>query len=162
MSDIGSLTKPASRRLRRLIAAFVLVSLVPVVLLAYASTTLADRAVRDEVEAQLRSTSTVSAAFLQKDLQGVTDLVDSYADRRYLAAAIGDGDPAQYDDAAIEQQLTELKLARGGLAGAFLTEVDGRLSSVVPSTPAIVGKDFSFRDWYRGLEATGGPYVSEA
>ncbi len=32
----------------------------------------------------------------------------------------------------------------------------------MPPTPSIVGKDFSFRDWYRGVTRTGGPYVSEA
>jgi PAS domain S-box-containing protein len=29
-------------------------------------------------------------------------------------------------------------------------------------TPSIVGNDFSFRDWYRGVTTTGRPYVSEA
>ncbi len=152
----------APRRLRRVVAAFALVSLGPLVLLAYASTSLADRAVRHEVDAQLRSTSAVSAAFLEKDLQGLTELVNSYATRRYLVAALRDGDPAHYDQGAVDDQLDELRAARPGLAGAFLARPDGRLTSVVPSTPGIIGKDFSYRDWFKGVTATGSPYVSEA
>lgn len=33
---------------------------------------------------------------------------------------------------------------------------------IVPETPSIVGVDFSYRDWYRGVTATGVTYVSEA
>ena len=139
-----------------------LVSLVPVALLAYASTTLADNAVREEVRARLRSTSGVSAAFLQKDLQSLAELVASYAGRPYLAEALGGGDPNRYDSDVVDQQLLELSQARSSLAGAFLTRVDGRLTNVVPATPEIVGKDFSFRDWYTGLVASGRPYISEA
>jgi signal transduction histidine kinase/DNA-binding response OmpR family regulator len=144
------------------VACFVLVSLVPVGLLAYASTALSDRAVREEVRARLRSTAAVSSAFLEKDLQSLAELVHSYAGRPYLVAALGDGDPASYDHDAVNLQLAQLTEARSGLAGAFVTHVDGRLTNVVPPTPEIVGKDFSFRDWYRGVTATGRPYVSEA
>ena len=136
-------------------------SLVPVSLLAYTSTTLADRAVRNEVRDRLRSTADVSAAFLQRDLQSLAELVNSYAGRPYLVAALGDGDPVSYDHGAVNEQLTQLTQARSGLAGAFLTQVDGRLTNVVPATPEIVGRDFSFRDWYKGLTASDRPYVSE-
>ncbi len=155
-------TASKPRRLRRLVAGFVLVSIVPVALLAYASTTLADHAVRTEVNTRLRTTSSVSAAYLQKDLQSLAELVESYASRPYLRAALGAGDPAGYDNDAVNLQLAALTQARSGLAGAFLTQVDGRLTNVVPATPAIVGRDFSFRDWYKGLTTTGRPYVSEA
>ena len=155
-------TASGPRRLRRLVASFVLVSIVPVALLAYASTSLADSAVRGEVRARLRSTSRVSAAFLEKDLQSLAELVDAFAGRPYLVAALGDGEPARFDNDAVNQQLTELSQARSGLAGAFLTQIDGRLTNVVPATPHIVGRDFSFRDWYRGVTETGRPYVSEA
>jgi len=140
----------------------VAVSLGPVALLAYASTALADSAVRGEVKARLRSTSSVSAAFLERDLQSLAELVESYAERPYLVAALGDGDPARFDNDAVNLQLSQLAQARTGLAGAFVTQVDGPLTNVVPATPQIVGKDFSFRDWYKGLTASGRPYVSEA
>ena len=33
---------------------------------------------------------------------------------------------------------------------------------ISPQTDSIIGKDFSFRDWYKGVTASGRTYVSEA
>jgi hypothetical protein len=45
---------------------------------------------------------------------------------------------------------------------AYLTDTSCRLTQVEPATPAVVGVDFSFRDWCKGVKAAGRPYVSEA
>jgi len=50
----------------------------------------------------------------------------------------------------------------GEFRRSLLARLDGRLVDIVPPTPSIVGKDFSFRDWYRGVTRSGGPYVSAA
>ncbi len=146
----------------RLVALFVVLSLLPLALLTYSSISLSDRAVRREVGRQLTSTSAVSAAFLDQHMRGVAELTQSYAHRPSLVGAVGAGDPAHFDSAVIQLHLSQLQQARAEIQGAFLTDVSGRLTDVVPSTPQIVGKDFSFRDWYKGISATGRPYVSEA
>ena len=64
--------------------------------------------------------------------------------------------------AIIAFHLQELQRARKGIAVTFATAPGGRLLDIVPRTPAIVGRDFSFRDWYKGVTASGRPYVSEA
>ncbi len=95
-------------------------------------------------------------------MKGVAELTESYAQRPLLIRALGDGDPARFDSAFIQAQLSQLQQARGEIQGAFVTDLSGRLTDVVPPTPEIVGKDFSFRDWYKGITATGRPYVSRA
>jgi diguanylate cyclase (GGDEF)-like protein/PAS domain S-box-containing protein len=45
---------------------------------------------------------------------------------------------------------------------AFVSDVRGRTVASYPAEPRIVGKDFSFRDWFQGASRTGRPYVSTA
>ncbi len=141
---------------------FAVLSLGPLVLLTYSSENLADKAVSGEVKARVRATSAVSAAFLQQQMESLAELIEAYGERPFLASALGQGDPNRRDARAIAVQLSELQQGRKGIATAFITDPGGRLIDVVPPTPPIIGKDFSFRDWYRGVTATGRPYVSEA
>ncbi len=150
------------RAFLRLVGLFVLLSLAPLALLAYSSTTLADDAVSKEVTGRLHTTATVSVVVLEREMHGLVELVQSYAQRPHLVAALGHGDPAAFDSEAIGFHLGQLVQARSGISGAFVTDVSGRLTDAVPPTPGIVGRDFSFRDWYEGLTRTGEPYVSEA
>jgi hypothetical protein len=62
----------------------------------------------------------------------------------------------------VQRHLAQLRAANPGIAGVFVTDAAGVLTAVSPSTPSIVGKDFSFRDWYSGAIRTDGPYISEA
>ena len=148
----------------RLVGLFAVLILLPVVALAAGAEILATRAVTHQVEARIRTTSAVSAGFVEQHIDGVAGVVASYANRPNLIAALGDGTPARFDDASIHRHLGELMTARPGIQGAFLTDLSGRLTQGLPVTTGIVGRDFSFRDWYRGLTSGDGrrPYVSEA
>jgi signal transduction histidine kinase/CheY-like chemotaxis protein/HPt (histidine-containing phosphotransfer) domain-containing protein len=143
----------------RAVVVFAVLTLVPLVALALIASSLAERAVTKDVKAHVRTTSAVSAGFVQQHLQGVSDVVAAYASRPRLIEALTG--PARDPD-AILFNLQELTVARPGIQGAFITDLSGKLTDVVPATPEIVGRDFSFRDWYRGLTKGGRPYVSEA
>ncbi|HEX2064586.1 MAG TPA: ATP-binding protein, partial [Acidimicrobiales bacterium] len=153
---------PPRRATLRLAALFALLSFLPLALLTYSSTHLSGRAVREEVEARLRTTAAVSSAVVQQQMGGMAELVQSYANRTRLAAALGSGDPAAFDRAAIDFHLNQLRHARTGIQAAFVADLEGRLAEAVPAAPEAIGGDFSYRDWYRGVTTTGGPYVSEA
>lgn len=146
----------------RLGGVLVLVCMVPLALLTYFTVQLADRAVVHEVDARVQTTAVVTAALLQRQMLAVAELTASYGNRRLLVNAMGDGKPDQFDTVAILQQLTQLEAADPAFRGAFVTDSSCRLTHVEPATPAIVGVDFSFRDWCRGVQASGAPYVSEA
>jgi two-component system sensor histidine kinase/response regulator len=146
----------------RIVAVFVLVSLLPLGLLAYSSTSLAERAVGREVDSRLQTTAAVSGVVLDREMTSLIELVDSYAERPSLIAAMGDGDAEHFQPDAIDPHLRQLQRAQPGISVVGLTDVSGRLTSVVPATPRIVGRDFSSRDWYKGLTASGRPYLSEA
>ena len=138
-----------------------LTTLVPVAVLAWASTTLAARAVTHQVQSTVRSAAVSNADYVGKEMSGLTDVVQSYAARPFLRAALAGG-PGHYNLAAVRSQLEELRAGRPGIATTFLADDRGRLRAIVPATPTIVGKDFSYRDWFRGVTVSGRPYISEA
>ncbi len=166
---MAATTPPFQKRRRarhlpvaRFVALFLVLSLGPLALLAYSSSSLGSDAVGEQARARLRSTAAVSANSVDKELSGVAELVQSYASRRGLVSALTEGRPERYDRTAVAFHLSQLKDARPGLATVFLVEPGGRLVDILPSTPSVVGRDFSIADWYRAVTTTGRPYVSEA
>ena len=147
---------------RSVVALFAALTLIPLGLLAHLSVSLATDAVTDQVQSKLASTATANAAYVGREIASLGELVGSFASRPSLRAALGDGDTARYDLAVVRVHLAELQGARTGIAITFLADPHGTLAEIVPETPTILGKDFSYRDWYRGVVASGRPYVSEA
>jgi PAS domain S-box-containing protein len=146
----------------RLVAVFLLLSLAPLALLTYFSLDLSTKAVKKEVEARVTLTASTSAEAVRAELEGLGELVDSYAKRPSVVAELEDSRYSPEERARLRRHLRELRSTRGGIYTTFVAKPNGRLIDVVPATPSIVGKDFSFRDWYKGVTRTGRPYVSEA
>jgi diguanylate cyclase (GGDEF)-like protein/PAS domain S-box-containing protein len=63
--------------------------------------------------------------------------------------------------AAVQDQLSTLARSKGS-PSAFVTDLRGRTVALYPQQPEVVGRDFAFRDWFKGAARTGRPYVSEA
>jgi PAS domain S-box-containing protein len=154
-------TRSASRvQTRRLIGLFVLLSVVPLGLLAFFTLRVSSDALEREAKARVRSTAEASAVAIQNELQGLADVVESFAARPTLLEALAN--PSGYDPELTTFHLAELQQSRSGIATTFLADPSGVLIDIVPATPSIIGTDFSFRDWYEGATATGRTYVSEA
>lgn len=62
----------------------------------------------------------------------------------------------------LEDFLLHLVEAGGGVDHAVFFTPDGRLRAIYPPDPNIVGQDYSYRDYYRGISKAWQPYVSEA
>jgi signal transduction histidine kinase/DNA-binding response OmpR family regulator len=145
-----------------LVAALLAAGLVPLALLAYFATSIATHAIRNHVEENMRASAAMSALYVNEELRGLAEVDESFADRPLFVRALSEGRRDHHDRAHIRQTLEELSQVRNGIGTAFLADTNGRLVGIVPETPAIIGKDFSFRDWYKGVTANGQPYVSEA
>jgi PAS domain S-box-containing protein len=135
--------------------------LLPLALLIYYSISVSSATVRREVKARIRAATTVSAELVEQEMRGVATLVDSYAGRPLLIEALTPTDGRPIDRGEIATHIKELRTARPGISVTFLADPAGKLIDIAPSTPSIVGQDFSFRDWYKGVTRTGRPYVSE-
>ena len=147
---------------RRLSVLFVLLSLGPLALLTYFSLTLASDAVRRQVETRMKTTAAMSAAVVGEDLNGLSQVVEAYARRPSLVAAMTDDVKGPSERAFVQVALRELRRARPGVHTAALVDVKGTLLAVESVTLAILGQNFKFRDWYKGVRRTGRPYISEA
>ena len=142
------------------VAVLAFLTLVPVVLMALLSISLASQAVERSLRSELRSAAAANAAYVGREMLGVAELVESYARRPLLRSTVEQ--PGVGQETVVATMLRELKSTRPQIATAFFVEPSGRLVDIVPETPTIVGVDFSFRDWYRGVSRNQGPYVSEA
>jgi C4-dicarboxylate-specific signal transduction histidine kinase len=61
----------------------------------------------------------------------------------------------------VQDQLSALARSQDAPA-AFVSDARGRNLAIYPVQPELLGKDFSFRDWFQGVSRTGRPYVSSA
>ena len=145
----------------RLRVVFVVLTLGPLALLAYFSLNISTDVLRDREKASLQEKAALSAAYIEREMAGLREIVESYAHRPTLVDSLT-GSRRARDTANVRLHLSELQRVRPGIGTTFIARTDGRLIDIVPPTPAIVGRDFSFRDWYRGVRATGRAYVSEA
>jgi signal transduction histidine kinase/CheY-like chemotaxis protein len=141
---------------------FAVVSLASLGLLAYLSISIASDAVKRDAEARMSSTALLSAEVVRSELDGLKELVVSYAARPSFVSALRHGARTPAQRAELRRHLDELRLARTGIYTAFVAKPDGTLVGVVPETPSILGKNFASRDWFRGLSRTGNAYISEA
>jgi signal transduction histidine kinase/CheY-like chemotaxis protein len=139
----------------------VLGALVPLVVLATLTLTKSEAAVRHEVAARLRLTTSLSSALIAEQVGSIVSLIEGAARRPRLVQALADGHPDRFDHAEIDQQLQALQEYRHGRTTPGLLDLDGVLRGI-PGAPELIGQDFSNRGYFKGVVATGGTYVSEA
>jgi PAS domain S-box-containing protein len=144
---------------RRAIAALALLGLAPLVAHAILAVETAGRVLNTQAELGLETTSLVTSAAMDEELEGIGDLVASFARRPSLVAAL---DPADPDLGQIRLHLADLEAAHDGLDGVVLASAAGRVIDVFPETPAMVGGDASRQDWFvGGSSRASGAYVSD-
>jgi two-component system sensor histidine kinase/response regulator len=134
-------------------------ALLAVVLLAASSIGLASDRVTSAVNERMQSTAAVSAVVVGQQTTGLAALVHSYAGQPALIQAEAAGAP---DEPVINSALGNLARAVPGIVGAFVATLAGASADVYPPQPTVIGTNFAYRDWYKGLVASGRPYVSEA
>ncbi|SES33230.1 PAS domain S-box-containing protein [Actinokineospora terrae] len=147
------------RRLVRLCALFVLLAMLPVVLLAYLSISVANGMMSGEVDRRLTHSTDVVSAELEDRLTGIGSLVNAYAQRPTLRAA---SFSAATPDPAIFDAVLSLQGQQPPFLAAWVLDATGRLVTIAPPTVVVQGTQFADRDYFRGAIRRGGPYVSSA
>lgn len=80
----------------------------------------------------------------------------AYATRPMLIAALQQGDKREMD-----LHLQDLIRNTESLERVFITSPRGIMLANIPEDPKVLGRDFSFRDWHKGVSQDWSPYVSE-
>jgi len=150
-----------TRRAAQMAAVAVLGALVPLIVLGSLTLSQSETTVRREVAARLRLTTALSGALVAEQGRVHRLRGGRCRERPRLIRALADGDPDRFDKAEMGSQLLALEEYRHGQTTAGLLDLHGILRSV-PSSPELVGRDFSSRGYFKGVVATHGTYVSEA
>jgi PAS domain S-box-containing protein len=111
-----------------------------------------------EKQAIERRANFVEAAgkLLAERLETDIGVGNSYANRPRLINAMQSGDSRE-----MELHLQNLVDTSRGMGTAFITSPEGILLSVYPPDPQVVGKSYTYRDWFKGVSREWAPYVSE-
>ena len=135
------------------------VALVPVALLAASSIVLSSRQVTKVVNKQVQSTAGVSSVVIGQQTANLVALVHSYATRPSLIAgmAVRSG-----ENPRVSAGLASLAHAVPGISASFVADIHGNSRNTYPFFPAVIGTNFAYREWFKGLVASGRPYVSSA
>ena len=149
-------TGGAGRATVRLVAAFLVLALLPLAGLTAFAVRQSHAAMDDEVTDRMRVTAAVSAGYVAEELATLQTLVSSYASRRLLAEVVDPRTPAQRTELA--RQLRLLAGAHPDLAGARLLDLQGRVVGAEPS----VGPTSRDALVVREAVAAQAPYVSSS
>ena len=137
-------------------------TLVPLAVLTYTAVTLSSDTVRGEVQANVKASSRLEAQVVQVRVQGLVEEVHGFEGDPVMIDALGGGRPASRDLPVLQALMNKFLQSDPELSFVSIDDPSGRTIVVSPLTPATIGQDFSYRDWYRGVTRTGAPYVSSA
>ena len=133
-------------------------ALVTVALFGYGSIVLASHQLKSEIDRRVQATAAVSAVVVGQKSADLTALVHSYASGRSLVGDV-QGQPG---DTPLEEILNHLTSALPGISASFVASLSGTSLATYPPEPSVIGTNFAYRNWYKGLVATGRPYVANA
>jgi hypothetical protein len=102
-----------------------------------------------------KSTANLLAAIVLEHQKATIGIIQSYASRRLLINAA-----KKKDFNEIIKHLTHIKENNPEIDTAFITAQDGTLWANFPIDKESHGKNFSYRDWYKGVSKEWKPYVS--
>jgi len=109
---------------------------------------------RAELQSDQLRARTLSA-IVEQSFTSAENLLTSIANRRMLSLAW-----AHRDVDALRAHLEETRKLEPSFLFVSAYEPDGTMRAIVPADK-IVGQNFAYRDWYRGVTAHWQPYVSE-
>ena len=118
--------------------------------------------IRHQVDDRLSSSAILSGRFVGAQMLDALDVTSAFANGPALRSALADGGRSPDDFGVIRARLAQLHGAVSGSKAAVIVDPAGTITDLQPLDPGLVGKNFSHRDWYRGVIAGQAPYVSEA
>lgn len=93
---------------------------------------------------------------VEEHFDSLTNYVESFARRPLLLNAV-----SQKNAQRARAHLKDLVSTNQHFDRAFITDPGGGLWSDYPPSPEVIGKNFSWRDWFHGVSEKQGTYVSK-
>lgn len=140
----------------RIISAGILITAIPLISLAVFVYFLASEAIETRIMEENRLIAITYAHSLESRLRSDIAFGRAYATRPYLLAGLKKGNVKE-----MEMHLKNLVYHSNTIERGFIASPKGVLVADYPSDPLVRGKNFSNRDWYKGVSKNWQPYVSE-
>ena len=156
MKILARVGKWVSKGRWRLHLLFLVLLIVPIALFAYSMGEVLKR--QAEVQAATEGTQIahVSASLVEDHFRQSIAFLESIATRRTLGHAWTEGNLD-----LVEWHLRSAKSLRPDFSFLGLYDLDGRMRVIYPPQSALLGQDFAYRDWYKGVAERWEPHISE-
>jgi len=140
----------------RLFGTLFLTLALPMAMLALTVATQVRHALREQAVHQNTVAAHLVSQSVREHFEGLVRYVESFARRPNLVSLI-----EKKDTEGIRAHLKDLVTQHTKFDRTFITDTHGILWYDYPHAPEVIGKDFSFRDWYKGVSEAQKTYVSE-
>ena len=104
-----------------------------------------------------RKSVSLISLLLEAYLNDIRSNLESYASRPHLLEAA-----RKKDAAGAKQHLLSLKRVSSGMDNLLIADRQGTIWVIQPDRPDVLGKNFAWHDWHRGVIRKKMPYVGEA
>ncbi|HET9939892.1 MAG TPA: PAS domain S-box protein [Candidatus Eisenbacteria bacterium] len=99
----------------------------------------------------------LGAMAVDEYLRGIADYAEAYAEHPEILQGAN-----RRDERAVRAVLARLIRGNPRVDRTFVTDVTGVEWSDYPRDPSVIGKNFAFRDWFRGVSSGETTYVSSS
>lgn len=131
-------------------------ALLPIVLLGLFAIYFASKSVHSVVANENSTVAFISAELAGREIESSISLGKAVAGLPGLIDAV-----TAHDEDGVRSRLMPVVRAYPRVDRIFVTDLSGTLWSDYPRAPESFGRNFSDRDWYRGVTNGWEPYVSE-
>ncbi|MBI5873081.1 MAG: Cache 3/Cache 2 fusion domain-containing protein [Candidatus Omnitrophica bacterium] len=132
------------------------VFILPIIVMALFSYANLRRDLNEVVLARRNAMAELAATFMKEKLDRMVDLGISFVSRPSFAEFVKEGKWKEASD-ILKNTLADFPF----IHLFFLTDTKGTLKAGYPKETQLIGQNFAFRDWYKGVSRDWKPYVSE-
>ncbi|MBI5421927.1 PAS domain S-box protein [Candidatus Peregrinibacteria bacterium] len=150
-------TQPSKRRAQMVLSIIFVLLVAPLVVVSFVNYRYLKAQLTASVLKEHGMLASFGATMLDERFGGYIELGESVANRISVKEAL---DKSDWDGAIL--LMKDIVQEHGDLDRIFVTDTTGLLHAGYPAMPEVVGKNYAFRDWFRGVSRNWEPYVSEA
>jgi len=149
--------KWATRSRWRLSALLLVFVILPIALFSYSTSRLMEAQAEKQATIESTQIARISATSVEEQLSQSTAFLESIATRRTLRAAW-----TRADLKLVQWHLDQASALRRDFAYVGTFDLGGTIRVVSPADKSVIGMNFAYRNWYKGVTRQWQPYVSEA
>ena len=114
------------------------------------------KAIQHDAQGRIESNRDSAIRAISRQATDLMRSIETYAGTPAVVGGLTHGGEAE-----AEEQMGLLARSKGAPA-VILSDLQGANVAIAPPLPDLIGQNFAFRDWFKGAQQTGKPYVSSA